>query len=307
MSAPYPQSGPPKPMIPTQQHHHQASPPISPPRRQSPGTNQPLSQRPMATQAQSHGPVAAPISGPLQSQQPQQSSQSQSQSQPQPPPHAQKSTLQPPVSPTIASREKSRVSTLLEINRLLLQEVVDLQGHGKVIMPNQSPNQQSPTPTPPPGQAQGQEGETNKPKHSQEFIEYVSPFFLPFPTCETARLRSIQRPKTQLCTNDRRCMRRLQSNLAYLASIADRSHKPASAIPSAPAIMDAPSQYPSFEELYAKLRELFPDAKTVTAQRPMPQQQKTGRGPGGGMMPPGTMAQGAHGAVGAAGPVQKAG
>jgi len=139
----------------------------------------------MATQAQSHGPVAAPISGPLQSQQPQQSSQSQSQSQPQPPPHAQKSTLQPPVSPTIASREKSRVSTLLEINRLLLQEVVDLQGHGKVIMPNQSPNQQSPTPTPPPGQAQGQEGETNKPKHSQEFIEYVYPFFLPLHTCKT--------------------------------------------------------------------------------------------------------------------------
>jgi len=37
------------------------------------------------------------------------------------------------------------------------------------------------------------------------------------------------------------CMRRLQSNLAYLAAIADRSHKPSSQIPPHPAIMTAPS------------------------------------------------------------------
>ena len=67
--------------------------------------------------------------------------------------------------------------------------------------------------------------------------------------------------------------------------------------------MDAPPQYPSFEELYAKLRELFPDAKTVTPQRATTQQQKSGKASGGGMMPPGTIAPGA---VGAAGPVQKA-
>lgn len=36
-------------------------------------------------------------------------------------------------------------------------------------------------------------------------------------------------------------MRRLQSNLAYLAAIADRSHKPAAQIPSHPAIMFAPT------------------------------------------------------------------
>jgi len=35
-------------------------------------------------------------------------------------------------------------------------------------------------------------------------------------------------------------MRRLQSNLAYLAAIADRSHKPSSQIPAHPAIMSAP-------------------------------------------------------------------
>lgn len=36
-------------------------------------------------------------------------------------------------------------------------------------------------------------------------------------------------------------MRRLQSNLAYLAAIADRSHKPSSQIPPHPAIMYAPA------------------------------------------------------------------
>jgi hypothetical protein len=93
-------------------------------------------------------------------------------------------------------------------------------------------------------------------------------------------------------------MRRLQSNLAYLANIADRSHKPASAITNAPAIVDAPPQYPNFEESYAKLRELFPGAKTITLQ---PQQQRTGRAALGGMMPgTGTMAHGMQGAVGMA-------
>ena len=37
-----------------------------------------------------------------------------------------------------------------------------------------------------------------------------------------------------------RCMRRLQANLAYLAAIADRSHKPDSQIPRHPATMTAP-------------------------------------------------------------------
>ena len=303
MSTPYPQSSPLKAIVPAQQPHQQASPPISPPRRQSPGTLQPLSQRPMTTQAQSHGPVAASGPGSVQSQQPQQQSQPQSQSQPQ----AQKPMLQPPVSPTFPSREKNRVSTLLEINRLLLQEVVDLQTQGKVVMPNQSPNQHSPTPTPPVGQAQGHEGDNNKPKHSQEFIEYVISCLDTFAHVKLLPTTLPTQSYHEAVLNYCRCMRRLQSNLAYLASIADRSHKPASAIPSAPAIMDAPPQYPSFEELYAKLRELFPDAKSVTPQRPTPQQQKSARAAGGGMMPPGTMAQGTQGAAGAVGAVQKAG
>ena len=40
-----------------------------------------------------------------------------------------------------------------------------------------------------------------------------------------------------------RCMRRLQCNLAYLAAIADRSHKPSSQIPAHPAIISAPPRF----------------------------------------------------------------
>lgn len=39
-------------------------------------------------------------------------------------------------------------------------------------------------------------------------------------------------------------MRRLQANLAYLAAIADRSHKPSSNIPPHPAIISAPNLSP---------------------------------------------------------------
>lgn len=68
-------------------------------------------------------------------------------------------------------------------------------------------------------------------------------------------------------------MRRLQSNLAYLASIADRVHKPWNAIPQFPAILEAPplaegeegsekAEKKNIRELYGKLKELWPDYKT---------------------------------------------
>ena len=56
-------------------------------------------------------------------------------------------------------------------------------------------------------------------------------------------------------------MRRLQANLAYLAAIADRAHKPASHIPAAPAIMVAPEKMPALAETYKKLGALFPDVQ----------------------------------------------
>ncbi|KAA8914524.1 hypothetical protein FN846DRAFT_564679 [Sphaerosporella brunnea] len=56
----------------------------------------------------------------------------------------------------------------------------------------------------------------------------------------------------------RECMRRLQQNLAYLAAIADRSHKPASLIPVCPGVLQPPPDMPLLEGLYKRLQELYP-------------------------------------------------
>ncbi|OCK84517.1 hypothetical protein K432DRAFT_378543 [Lepidopterella palustris CBS 459.81] len=54
------------------------------------------------------------------------------------------------------------------------------------------------------------------------------------------------------------CMRRLQANLSYLATTAERAHKPSQVIPPGPAIMSVPSSYPALSDLYTKLQALFP-------------------------------------------------
>ncbi|KAJ5344467.1 hypothetical protein N7452_002471 [Penicillium brevicompactum] len=67
------------------------------------------------------------------------------------------------------------------------------------------------------------------------------------------------------------CMRRLQANLAYLATIADRAKKAGGVVPQTPAIMTPPSNIPALNDLYAKLNELFPrSGKTSTPQRLSP-------------------------------------
>lgn len=61
-------------------------------------------------------------------------------------------------------------------------------------------------------------------------------------------------------------MRRLQSNLAYLAGIAERATKPQNVL-QYPAIMEEPTAGESedgkekLRELYGRLRELWPDWK----------------------------------------------
>ena len=57
-----------------------------------------------------------------------------------------------------------------------------------------------------------------------------------------------------------RTMRCLQANLAYLAAVADRAHKPTAPVPQRPAIMVAPRSVPAVEDLYAQLNALFSDA-----------------------------------------------
>ena len=64
-------------------------------------------------------------------------------------------------------------------------------------------------------------------------------------------------------------MRRLQANLAYLANVADRNHKPGNVVPQFPAIMEPPTHEgassekgkESLREIYARLKELWPEYK----------------------------------------------
>jgi hypothetical protein len=123
------------------------------------------------------------------------------------------------------AREKERVSVLLEINSMLLQEAVNLQSSGKAGgPPAQAAQDSNPSPT----------SESNADKNAQRSPEYMN------------------------------CMRRLQVNLAYLATVADKGKK-GGVVPPAPAIMTPPPNLPAIAELYTKLNELFPRAAN-TAQ-----------------------------------------
>ncbi|KAF7590185.1 hypothetical protein BBP40_003158 [Aspergillus hancockii] len=127
----------------------------------------------------------------------------------------------PPVTTSPATaREKARVTILLDINSMLLQEVVNLQAAGKAGGPPAQPQDPNPSSEQTPDATKGP---TQKP--SQEYID---------------------------------CMRRLQANLAYLATIADRAKKSGGVPPATPGIMTPPPHMPSMNERYKKLAELFP-------------------------------------------------
>ena len=59
-------------------------------------------------------------------------------------------------------------------------------------------------------------------------------------------------------------MRRLQSNLAFLAQNAEKTHKPNQPLQPGPAIMAAPSAPDELVKLYLKLQILFPGWKGQT-------------------------------------------
>ena len=72
-------------------------------------------------------------------------------------------------------------------------------------------------------------------------------------------------------------MRRIQSNLSYLAAVADRMYKPPEKVPSQPAVMDTlpkiagntipVAQLETLRTMYMELKELFPSAASK-AQAP---------------------------------------
>ncbi|KAL4878762.1 hypothetical protein BJY04DRAFT_195049 [Aspergillus karnatakaensis] len=144
-------------------------------------------------------------------------------------------------SPVAAARDKERVSVLLEINSMLLEEVVNLQSTGKAGGP---PAQQAP--------------QDSNPSN-------------PSPTSETADKNAQKTPEYV------NCMRRLQVNLAYLATVADKGKKAGGVVPPAPAIMTPPPHMPTINGLYAKLNELFP--RTVNANQTGAQGSQGNGGP----------------------------
>ncbi|EFW14692.1 conserved hypothetical protein [Coccidioides posadasii str. Silveira] len=172
-------------------------------------------------------PTRLPLAGQMQAQTP---TPSHLQSSPSPHPPQQTQAAQA-AQAAMAAREKARVTTLLDINSALLQEVVNLQSAGKTGGSNQ------------PGQS----------VHSGTV------------TCPLSR-RPSGRAVSKLRSAGREA--RWQANLAYLATIADRAKKSGVAAPLAPAIMTPPPSMPGLNAIYAQLNELFPEAAKATAQVP---------------------------------------
>lgn len=147
----------------------------------------------------------------------------------------------PTMSPQSQARERARVTVLLEINTVLLQEVVSLQGKG---MAGTAPTQTQQSP--------------NSPTSNDPNALSNSPV--------DAGKPAGSKPASQEYAD---CMRRLQANLSYLASIADAKKKPQGQIPIGPAIMIPPPHLQEVHDLYKKLNQLFPEASQSTINKAM--------------------------------------
>lgn len=147
----------------------------------------------------------------------------------------------PMLSPQSQARERARVTVLLDINTVLLQEVVSLQTKGMAggapTQAHQSPN--SPTSTDP-------NALSNSP------LDAAKPGGL--------------KPASQEYAD---CMRRLQANLSYLATIADAKKKVSGQLPIGPAIMIPPPHLQEVHDLYKRLNQLFPEASQSTINKAM--------------------------------------
>ena len=146
----------------------------------------------------------------------------------------QQTPSQSPTAAVPSPLEAARVTALLDINRLLLHSIFSLQNPVKPVTTD------SPDPADPSKPVQAQQA---RPRH------LANPHYGDY-------------------------MRRLQSNLAYLACIADRPNKPQNPIPAFPAIMETPAQRKpeadaegdaerekELRQKYESLKELWPDWK----------------------------------------------
>ncbi|KAI4240125.1 MAG: hypothetical protein LQ352_007712, partial [Teloschistes flavicans] len=228
-----------------------------------------------------------------------------------------------PASTDPTSLESQRVSALLDLNRVLLFEVVALQNNSKPAPspapPQRTPQQTSPAPaadgasaavvshntsdataaaTKPEGDSSSTAGAatttTDGPKDTSTTANNETsqpPQAQPQPPTATsnntnpAATANPTASKTPASKEYIEYMRRLQANLAYLASVADRHHKPGNAVPQYPAIMEAPNLPPpastkdgeavnggrkeeereDLREIYKRLRDLWPEYKGKSA------------------------------------------
>ncbi|KAL8686584.1 MAG: hypothetical protein Q9218_007001 [Villophora microphyllina] len=198
------------------------------------------------------------------------------------------------------SLESQRVSALLDLNRVLLFEVVALQKVNKTG-PSPAPPQRNPQQTSPPPATDG--APATAPSQTPPDATPAAKHDNDNPTASTTEnskdpptTNNEAQPQPQTTTSNPQntttnptnkipaskeyieYMRRLQANLAYLASVADRHHKPGNAVPQYPAIMEAPNLPPppsttkdteteakeekeDLREIYHRLRELWPEYK----------------------------------------------
>ncbi|KAL9028626.1 MAG: hypothetical protein Q9196_003035 [Gyalolechia fulgens] len=237
---------------------HRTSPQIQPP-PQSPSSTSQKSQQPMtATTAKPVPPSNLAASTP-----PADSARS-----------AQPTTAQPTL-------EAQRVTALLELNCVLLEEVVKDQAAQKGIQSQPKPQQTS---SPSNTDAVSKSDPAAAPKQEMDSTTTTDDSKDTITTNKSTQPQSQpQNGPGQKTPNTKEYveyMRRLQANLAYLANVADRNHKPGSAVLLYPVIMEAPNFPPSpapsapeknesgekdarenIKELYAKLRELWPEYK----------------------------------------------
>lgn len=164
-------------------------------------------------------------------------------------------------SQTVA-REKARISTLLEINSALLQEMVNLQAAGMAGPTPAQPASHQPSPT----QDHGPTSPISATEQSSHTVD------------SSKGLGNKPSPEYL------ECMRRLQANLAYLVALAERAKKSGVNLPPAPAFMTPPPNLPGLNDLYVKLGELFPGAHRAASgtsqqhQRPVLQTVMQGNG-----------------------------
>ncbi|KAL8842902.1 MAG: hypothetical protein Q9170_000306 [Blastenia crenularia] len=180
-----------------------------------------------------------------------------------------------PASTASPNLEAQRVTALLDLNRVLLQEVVKDQAAQKAVQSQPKPAQKIADTASKPDAPPAAKQENDIPTEDAKNLTSAPPN-LP---------QNTPAHKTPHTKEYVEYMRRLQANLAYLASVADRHHKPGNAVPPFPAIMEAPSLAPppapkekskvrekdareNIRELYARLRDLWPEYK-VKGQVPM--------------------------------------